>query len=486
MSNVDFHDIGARAVDRIFPEEDPYAHRPVEWVHERITGFLWSTQKRILESVRDNRFTAVPSCHGPGKSFTASCAIAHWIDTHPPGEAFVITTAPTDSQVKAILWREVGRRRRQGTLAGRITLNAHWYLKIGGEDELVAMGRKPQDYNAEAFQGIHAKYVLVVVDEACGVPKALFDALETLLTNEYCRMLAIGNPDDPASYFETICRSTSGWNVIPISVWDTPNFTGEYVPEDIGLQLVSHQWVEERRTRWGVGSPLWESKVEGRFPEIGDDTLIAPKWVRLAHENELPGLEMGNYGFDIARFGMDETVGYRNRGGVLRKVYSARKQDLVKTRHAIAMHLNSHGYAHDIPAIIDVIGVGGGVVDELRAMNYNVIPFNGSERPMDPRRFQNKRAEHYWKMRTIFEAQEVDLDFLDDDLTAQLTGMKWGINRWGQIYIESKDDMKRRGLPSPDRADASMMALTGRGVLHSGPQVITLPTVTGDLLKKVM
>jgi hypothetical protein len=474
------------ALKMAFPEANPYTHDPHAWVREKLRGHLWSKQVEIAESVRDNRYTAVPACHGPGKSYDASAIAAWWKDAHPPGESMIITTAPTDHQVKAILWREIKRRHAEGNLDGRITLEGKWYI---GErlvdEELCGFGRKPQDYDADAFQGIHEKFVLVIIDEACGVNKDLFDALETLMTNDYARMLAIGNPDDPTSYFERICQPGSGWNVIRIPVWSTPNFTGEYVPQHIAERLVTKLWVEERKQKWGVGSPLWQSKVEAEFPEISNDTLITPKWVREASERDLPGVELGNYAFDIARFGSDETVGYRNRGGKVRRVYEKHQQDTHLTANAI------HGFLIEdapqyIPAVIDVVGLGAGVVDDLKHRDLNVIPFNSSNSPNDGERFRNRRAECYWRLREMFENGEIDIDPHDEELHAQLVSMKWYIDRWGRINIESKEDMKRRGLPSPDRADAVMMACASLSVMQEAPIIVTAGTVTGDLLGRAM
>lgn len=483
--------IGVRkkALEQIFPEADPYAGDPVKWVHDRLRGFLWSKQRQILESVRDNRFTAVPSCHGPGKSYTASCAAAAWIDSHPPGEAIVVTTAPTDHQVKAILWKEISRRRREAKppIIGRITLEAKWYKgERMVDEELIGFGRKPQDYDTDAFQGIHEKYVLVIVDEAGGVPKGLMDALETLITNEYGRMLAIGNPDDPSSHFETICRPGSGWVVIPISVWDTPNFTGEPVPKHISERLVSKMWVEERRNKWGEGSPLWISKVEGKFPEITDDTLISPSWIRRAQAKKIQPAVLGVDSWDVARLGPDETVGYSYRNGHLREIASYHKQTTDVTAAKILFHVARHS-ENWVPVVVDVIGLGAGVVDILRGIHNldQVVPFNGSEKPIDEKRFANKRAECYWFLRELFENDNIDIDERDDRLAAQLGSIKWGIDKWGRIYIESKDDMRRRGLPSPDRADGAMMAVS-LDVLHSAPTTIVGETITSDLLTLVM
>jgi hypothetical protein len=118
----------------------------------------------------------------------------------------VVTTAPTTPQVEAILWRYMGNAHKKAGLPRRITLDAKWYIG----NELVAYGRKPADYDPAAFQGIHARYVLVIIDEAGGVPKSIFDAVDALATNIDARVVAVGNPDDPASHFATICKPGSG------------------------------------------------------------------------------------------------------------------------------------------------------------------------------------------------------------------------------------------------------------------------------------
>ena len=141
-----------------------------------------------------------PSCHDSGKSFIAARIAAWWLASRPIGEAFVVTTAPTLTQVRAILWREIARAHRAGRLPGRLN-QTEWYMPVGEGEELVAYGRKPSDWDEDAFQGIHARHVLAILDEAGGVPRSLYTAVETITTSEECRVLAIGNPDHPGTQF---------------------------------------------------------------------------------------------------------------------------------------------------------------------------------------------------------------------------------------------------------------------------------------------
>ena len=241
-----------------------YADDPVGFIERECGDTLWSKQRQIAEAVRDYRHVAVPSCHDSGKSFIAARIAAWWLASRPIGEAFVVTTAPTLTQVRAILWREIARAHRAGRLPGRLN-QTEWYMPAGEKEELVAYGRKPSDWDEDAFQGIHARYVLAILDEAGGVPRSLYTAVETITTSEECRVLAIGNPDHPGTQFARVCSSPD-WEVIPIDGLETPNFTDEPVPDALRGLLLSRVWVEERRRDWGEDDPQFIAKVRGQFP----------------------------------------------------------------------------------------------------------------------------------------------------------------------------------------------------------------------------
>jgi hypothetical protein len=193
----------------------PHLANPVGWVEGRLGEFLWRKQREIAASVRDNRRTAVKSCHNAGKSFLASRIATWWLDAHPPGEAIVVSTAPTYKQVHAILWEEIRGAARKAAgrgdpLPGRVLQSDEWKL---GDGTLIGFGRKPADTDEHGFQGIHRRYVLVILDEACGIPTQLWTAVEAITTNADCRILAIGNPDDPSTEFANVCKPGSGWSV---------------------------------------------------------------------------------------------------------------------------------------------------------------------------------------------------------------------------------------------------------------------------------
>jgi hypothetical protein len=463
----------------------PYRNDPVGWVRDKLGEHLWSKQRVIAESVRDHRYTAVASCHDAGKSFVASRIVAWWLDVHPLGDAFAVTTAPTAPQVSAILWREIRRAHRKGNLRGHITQGnvPEWKMADG---EQIGYGRKPADEDQAAFQGIHARYTLIVIDEACGVPRNLFDAVDALATNINARVLAIGNPDDPSSHFAKVCAPGSGWNVITIDGLDTPNMTAEaigehpelavlfdrlelapsteHIPDDLRPMLLSPMWITERILRWGVDSPIFTAKVRGQFPDIGEDVLITPAMIRAAQERSLPVGLPRILGVDVARFGSDRTIIALRSGPVARIIGDYTKLATTETTgHVIAAKRET--LAGEIR--VDGVGVGGGVVDQLVEAGHDVSDMQAGAAALDSEHYLNARAEWYWALRQRFEAGDMDIDEADDQLAAQLGAMKYRYTARGQVQIESKDEMRKRGLPSPDRADAVMLTAA-----------MTLPTDT--------
>jgi hypothetical protein len=477
----------------MWPQPSPFQDDPSGWIQQKLGAYLWSKQEDICASVVKNRYTGVKACHGPGKSYTAARIAAWWLDptVHELGSAFVVSTAPSWPQVQAILWRELRRAHRKAGLPGRITLDCHWYMGEGRSDEeLIAMGRKPSDYDENAFQGLHATHILVLVDEASGIPPNLWVAVETLMTSEHSRMLALGNPDDPSSDFAKKCKiwdKSEDAEVIQISAFDTPNFTGEYVPDDVAAAIVTKRWVEDRRVDWGEESMLWTSRVLGDFPDLSDDYLISPAMLQRAYGKSLPGFERGRYGIDVARKGSNKSEMYRNRGGVIRHVKTWAKFDTMRSADTIALILDSH-VANPVPAVIDGIGVGAGVYDRLFQRGYEVGMFIASQRALNPVKFYNRRAEIFWQLRESLERGELDLDEADETLAAQLTTIKYWINGRGQIQLESKEDMEERGVPSPDKADAAVMSTVHVGLLEGvgSDGEHRDHSIAGDLMAKVM
>lgn len=439
---------------------------PVGWVRARLNQMVWSKQAEIMQSVCDNRRTAVRSCHGVGKSHTAALVASWWLDVHAPGTAFVVTTAPTFPQVRAILWRYIRRIHKAGGLVGRVN-QTEWHI----DDELVAFGRKPADHDEAAFQGIHALYVLIILDEACGIPEQLWIAADALATNPGCRILAIGNPDNPASHFRKVCTPGSSWNVIGISAYDSPNLTGEQVSEEVAMALVGREWVEEKRTEWGEDNPIYRSKVLGEFSVDDPNQVVrisdvaacrVPPDPELCAEQLLP-VELG---VDVGGGG-DETVIRARRGRRAGREWRAHTDRPELIAPMILQAILETGAT---AVKIDSIGVGFGVIGELRNLarsgkhRAQIIAVNVAEAASEPAKFINLRAEIWWSIGRDLSAGKQgvrwDLSAMDnaDTTVAQLVEPRWDIDPKGRIRVEPKDDVRKRLGRSPDNADALLLA----------------------------
>jgi hypothetical protein len=449
---------------------------PLWFVENVLGGYLWSKQREVMESLRDNRRTAVRSGHGVGKTYTGATAALWFLYSFP--DSRVITTATTFSQVRDLLWREVNALHNRAIfpLGGQVL-----QTRIELEDGRFAVGLSAKPENKESFQGHHAEHILLIFDEASGVPEPIFEAGEGYMTTAGAKQLLIGNPTrTQGTFFDAFNSRRDEYHQIKISALDAPAFTGEKVPEGIASKLVSQEWVEERR-KW-EGTALWDIRVLGNFPEEDDNTVFPLSLLEKAQALELPGTAPGQYGCDIARMGEDRTEIYRNRGGVIRHTESAAKQDTMATTGMIAKLLRQRA---DVPAVIDAVGIGAGVFDRLREQGLLAVEFNAGSKPLDPERFVNRRAEVFWSLREGMEDGEYDLppEGEDDELIAQLGSLRWFLDSRGRIGIESKDDMRRRGLPSPDKADAAAMSAIAPPAIGI-PSTPTPPAEAAALLKE--
>lgn len=461
------------AADSLDPPEDPYRNNPVGWVHTKLGERLWSKQREIAEAVRDHRHVAVKASHGVGKSRVASRIVCHWIDTHPAGEAFAVSSAPKWEQVTAVLWRELAGAHRAGNLPGRITQNAQW--KIGSD--LVAIGRKPADHDEHGFQGIHARRLLVVLDEACGIPRSLWTGAGTLGTNADARMLAIGNPDDPTSEFAAICEGASedgssglsarGWWVITVSTFDTPNFTdeGATLPREVREQLPSQVWLQDRRVEYGEGTPLWQSKVLGRFPKDASVGVVPWSWLK-ACQGEEAAARIGplrvpvELGVDVAASDLgDETVVYERCGMAVGRRWAVRSSDPNVVIELVEQAIRE---AEPSSVKIDAIGVGWALQAALNRSfpGLDVVPVVVSQAAPgeDRTKFMNLRAWIWWQVgRRLAQDRAWDLTNLPDATLNELAAPRYReVN--GRIRIEEKPEVRKRIGRSTDNADALLLA----------------------------
>ncbi len=445
---------------------------PVWFVIEILGTRPWKKQIDIISAVRDNPRTAVRSCHGAGKSFIAGQVILWFLYSFYP--SIVLSTAPTWRQVEKLIWKEVraSYRRSKVPLGGNLLPKRPEIQII--QDEWYAVGLSTNE--PDRFQGFHEENILVVVDEAAGVPEEIFEAIEGVLTSEHARLLLLGNPTSVGGTFYNAFR-TPGWENISISAFDTPNFTAFGIAEDDIInetweskitnslpnpKLITPAWVADKYRRWGPNSPAYQARVLGQFPSEGEDTLIPLAWIEaaMARWEDTPEGEPIEIGVDVARFGSDKTVIATRRGQKVLPLNVYAKQDTMETVGCIIMVHRKIGASK---TKVDVIGVGAGVVDRLKEQGHPVIGINVAEAATDTEKFANLRSELWWNMRELLDPnQRINPEPIalppDDELLADLSGVKYKIDSRGRIQVESKEDMKKRLGRSPDRADAVVLA----------------------------
>jgi len=449
----------------------PYRDDPVRFVTEGLGEDVWSKQIQILESLRDNRRTAVPACHAPGKSHIAARAIAWWVSVYPPDSVRVVTTATTFRQVRGILWPHIRRLHAAHDLPGEV-LTTEWKI----DDIVVADGFSPAEHNEAAVQGIHAENLLIVVDEAGGISNTIGQALEALMTGGNTRLLLLGNPptDNMGSWFERACHSDL-YNVIPIPAFATPNFTGEKVGS-WAKNLVDKTWVDDVTRTFGEDSAFVQARVYARFPRTVASAVIPIDWLEgsAALEADPGPIRLG---VDVAADGGDEFVIARADGMEVSIVHASKNNTspvevagrvLEAIQAAQAIH-DQRGLPQAVRVKVDAIGIGWGVSGLLEEWGSEgrhravVIPVNVAQAAYDREKFANQRAEMWWTGRELCQPdengeQELALN-VDHSTIAQLAAPSYRSNSSGRIQIESKADMSKRGVGSPDRAEAVLLAL---------------------------
>ena len=426
---------------------------------EEVLGItsLWSKQKDVLDALGNHGRVAVKSGNGlGGKGFSAAISILWFL--YCEDEAVVLSTAPTFRQVRHVLWREVHRlyRNARHDLGGKL-LDTR--LKIS--EGRYALGLSAD--SADEFQGFHSPNMLIVVDEAEGVEETIYEAIESVMTSENCKLLLIGNPTTmEGSFRRAFYEDSELYYTITISALESPNvLEGRSVVRG----LVTRKWVEERGRIWGAGNPVYQARVLGEFPDQGEDTLIPLSVVEGAVGRDLtPPPTFPNQdgqdgevvviAVDVARFGSDKSVILRRRGMVVEDIQAYRGLDTMKLAGHVANAIQSHKPA---AVMIDEVGIGAGVVDRLREQGYHVRGVNVGIAAQDSEHYANLRAEGYWDLHNLFLRGDVTIPH-DSELVGQLAGLRYTFNSLGRVVMESKEEIRRRGGASPDKADAMMLA----------------------------
>ncbi len=422
---------------------------------EEVLGItsLWSKQKEVLDTLGTHARVAVKSGNGLGKGFSAAISILWFL--YCEDEAVVLSTAPTFRQVRHVLWREVHRlyRNARYDLGGKL-LDTRLEISKGR----YALGLSAD--GADEFQGFHSPNMLIVVDEAEGVEETIYEAIDSVMTSENCKLLLIGNPTTmEGSFRRAFYEDSELYQTITISALESPNvLQGRSVVRG----LVTRKWVEERGRVWGAGNPVYQARVLGEFPDQGEDTLIPLSVVEGAVARDFtPSPALPNQGeenvviaVDVARFGSDKSVILRRRGMVVVDIQAYRGLDTMKLAGHVANAIQLHKPA---VVMIDEVGIGAGVVDRLREQGYHVQGVNVGMAAQDSEHYANLRAKGFWDLHNLFLRGDVTIP-PDGELVGQLAGLRYTFNSLGRVVMESKEEVRRRGGASPDKADAMMLA----------------------------
>ncbi len=444
---------------------------------------LWKRQIELLQSIKEQRRTAVKACHAVGKTFTLAVAALWWLARYHEG--IVLTTSPTERQVRTQLWSEIHRLVERAKVP-------YPKLKLTGLDlrneHNFAIGFSTN--RAASFQGYHGQHVLIIADEAPGIESGIWDAIAGTMAGGEVHIVMSGNPTMPAgAFFDAFTKDRALWSCISIGAFDSPNLEGLDLERLLRLDpaqggpldnnpfpyLVTRRWVYEQHQIWWHGteesSPNWLSRVMARFPEQAQNALFRTAWLDRARERARcsqlrdPGGPLVA-GVDVGG-AQAETVAYicASRPGrhQVIKLGAWRGED---TRGAVVRFLEP--YRRRLAAVrVDAIGIGHNfalhVRDEgfpVRLVNVGLACSSGPELgDNDPaKRFVNDKARFYRTLADIFERNEIE--GLNDELTlSQLAQITYDIDSHGRLRIESKERASKRGVRSPDRAEALMLAL---------------------------
>ena len=424
---------------------------PAEFAAGILQARWWSKQVEIANAVRDYSRVAVKACHSSGKTKCVADIALWFMTTHPP--AVLISTAPGARQVNDLLWREM----RRSYHAARYPLGGDFYegsARWNLDDNWYAVGFTARD--PDAFQGPHGANIMMIVDEAAGVSEPIFEAIEGIISTRNAKLILIGNPTSQSGTFHDAFTSARGYyHCITISAKDTPNFTGEGARRPY---LITPDWAAGIEQRYGRDSAMYQSRVLGEFPMQGTDTLIPLQWLVDAQERWYDMPDTGTpveIGVDVSYFGSDDTVVATRLGPKVLPLDVYHGQDTMTT---VGRVIEAHRLHPTTATKIDMIGWGAGVYDRLAELEvYHAVAIDSAEAALDRGQYANLRAEMWFGLRNLLQQGMVGLP-PDEELIGQLASVKYHPNSSGQLVLESKEDMRKRGLKSPDKADAVVYA----------------------------
>lgn len=453
---------------RFFRERIPlYRTNPVLFAREVLLFKPDEWQRKVLMDLAENPKVAIKSGQGVGKTGLEAVALLWFLCCFPYPR--IVATAPTKQQLHDVLWSEVSKWMSKSPLLSKILKWTKTYIyMIGYEKRWFAVARTAT--KPENMQGFHEDNMLFIVDEASGVADPIMEAILGTLSGANNKLLMCGNPTRASgTFFDAFNNDRALYALHTVSSVDSPRTNKENI--------------ESLIRKYGRESNVVLVRVFGEFPNQEDDVFIILSIIEQCGSKiyELPedkGMPYIIFGVDVARFGDNETVIYRNVKGKLKLVVHRRGQDLMATvGDIVAQYMKVRKefpeYKGRIYANIDDTGLGGGVTDRLNEVKREqklhqlfVIPINAAEK-IDTDTNENREAAEYYNnitthmwavLRELLSDKQIEIED-DADTFAQLSIRKYFMASNGKLELESKEEMKKRNVSSPDRADAAALSV---------------------------
>lgn len=428
------------------------------FVREILGATPESYQEDLLQAVGGGkRKISVRSGHGTGKTTSLSWSMIWFLLFRYPCK--VVVTAPTSAQLYDALFAELKRwiNELPPALQSLVEVKTDRIELIAAPSEAFISARTSRAEQPEALAGVHSDNVMLLIDEASGVPEQVFEAASGSMSGHNAVTILAGNPTrTTGTFYETHNRLADHWHTLHWSCVESSR--------------VSDEFVEEMRIRYGEDSSAYRIRVLGEFP-LGDDDTIIPLYLADAAKGrdvEASPTTKTVWGLDVARFGSDRSALAKRVGPIITEVETWKGLDLMQTVGRVKAQYDGLMSA-DRPAeiLVDVIGLGSGVHDRLRELGLPARAVNVSEAPAFGNTYNNLRTELIFRFRGWLETRGSRLPN-DGELIAELTSIRYSFGSNGKMKAESKDDMRRRGLRSPDKADAVFLTFAGDAATSLG------------------
>lgn len=419
----------------------------------RIDPLPW--QREVMNAIATGeRRISVRSGHGVGKSSCAAAIILWFITTRYPCK--IVVTAPTASQLYDALFAEAKRRLKEMPEAVSKLLEAtsdRIVLK-SSPTEAFCSARTSSKERPESLAGVHSENVLLIADEASGIPEEVFESAAGSMSGHNATTLLLGNPTRTSGFFyRTHTDLKNDWWTKKVSCTDSP--------------LVSDDFVRDMASRYGEESAAYSVRVLGEFPQADEDTYIPLYLIEDATKRDIDQSPNAAtvWGVDCARYGRDRSALAKRKGNVLLENIKTWRDKSTMELAGIILNEYEATPILDRPQeiLVDVIGVGAGVTDRLIELDLPARGINVSESASLSDKYMRLRDELWGKAREWFEAKEC---VLPDDaaLVHELAAPRFAFTSSGKIKIESKDELRKRGIKSPDLADSFCLTFASTAI----------------------